>query len=194
MTDLAATLTDQGIRLRNYGAGGQIRRCRTCKKLRSLECFWGQNSKKDGLQSECRFCMKERNLRWHRQNRDRSRQLNRKAIRKMRTKDVRKALWKACKDRAKQSDIEFDLVPEDIVIPLQCPVFGIKLESHLGKGLSRSLTIRDKAPSIDRIDNAKGYTKDNIIIVSFRANRIKSDASIEELKKLTSFYEAIHEH
>jgi hypothetical protein len=36
-------------------------------------------------------------------------------------------------------------------------------------------------PSIDRIDPKKRYVKDNIIVVSMRANRIKSDATVDEI-------------
>ena len=33
----------------------------------------------------------------------------------------------------------------------------------------------------DRIEPSKGYTKDNVKIISTRANRIKSDANAEEV-------------
>jgi hypothetical protein len=48
--------------------------------------------------------------------------------------------------------------------------------------------VRDHCPSVDRIDNSRGYTHDNIVIVSFKANRLKSNASIEELQRLANFY------
>ena len=47
------------------------------------------------------------------------------------------------------------------------------------------------SPSFDRIDPKKGYTKNNIVIVSTRANRIKSDATVDEIRKVADFYEKL---
>jgi len=86
------------------------------------------------------------------------------------------------KARAKKSGIGFSISEEDIIIPENCPVLGIPLHRCQKDNWNNS-------PSIDRIDNSKGYTKDNIVIVSRRANILKKDATIEELQKLASFYQ-----
>lgn len=88
----------------------------------------------------------------------------------------------AARQRAKMKSLDFNLKPSDIEVPDFCPVLGIKLERSLnGKG-------GDGSPSLDRIDNHLGYVAGNVIVVSNRANRIKSDASVEELQKVVSFY------
>ncbi len=87
------------------------------------------------------------------------------------------------KYRAEQKGIEFSLSIEDIVIPDICPVLGIPLQFSDGTNLERNLN----APSVDRFDNTKGYTKENIRIISRRANGLKSDGTIEEFKKLLKY-------
>ncbi len=80
----------------------------------------------------------------------------------------------ACaKASAKRRNIEFTLTLEDIKIPEVCPLLQIPITNDFGHTLSN--------PSIDRIDNTKGYTKDNIWIISRKANTMKSNASIDEL-------------
>ncbi len=51
----------------------------------------------------------------------------------------------------------------------------------------------DLTPSIDRINPKKGYVKENIIVVSMKANRIKTDATVEEIRKVADFYEKLFE-
>ena len=45
--------------------------------------------------------------------------------------------------------------------------------------------------SIDRIDNTKGYTKQNCIVVSYKANSAKGPHSLEELELLVSNLKAV---
>jgi hypothetical protein len=44
---------------------------------------------------------------------------------------------------------------------------------------------RPASPSLDRIDNALGYVKGNVRIISFRANALRSNATLEELQAIT---------
>ncbi len=99
------------------------------------------------------------------------------AVQRYREKNTATKLWKGAKDRATEKGLEFDLVVDDIKIPDVCPVLGILLNA----------SDRAHTPSIDRIDNARGYTKDNIQIISWRANRLKNDASLEELVAITCY-------
>ena len=40
----------------------------------------------------------------------------------------------------------------------------------------------DDSYSLDRIDSSRGYVKGNIWAISLRANRIKNDSTVEELR------------
>ena len=44
-------------------------------------------------------------------------------------------------------------------------------------------------PSLDRIDSTRGYTLDNVAVICGRCNRLKSDASLSELKLLVAYVE-----
>lgn len=40
---------------------------------------------------------------------------------------------------------------------------------------------------MDRIIPELGYTKGNVVVISFRANRLKNDATYEELRALADY-------
>jgi len=84
------------------------------------------------------------------------------------------------KRSAAKRNIEFSLRPEDIVIPEYCPVLGIKLSLTNTK-------VANNSPSVDRFDNNKGYVKDNVRVISYRANVLKRDATIEELEAVIRY-------
>lgn len=96
-------------------------------------------------------------------------------------------IWCNLKKRAKLKGFDFNLELEDIPqIPKFCPILGIPIVINEG-----SHQPTDNSPSVDRIDSKKGYIKGNVRIISNRANRIKADATIEELKKVLEDYERI---
>ena len=88
-------------------------------------------------------------------------------------------LLKSAKARAKKRGIEFAIDLADIIIPDNCPIFGMPLAKKAGE---RS----DCSPSLDRIDPAKGYVKENVWVISWRANHLKSNASLDELETLVA--------
>ena len=85
-------------------------------------------------------------------------------------------LLNLAKTRSKKRNIEFSITVEDLKMPEFCPLLGIKLDTY-----AEDINVH---PSLDRIDPKKGYVKGNVWIISHRANRIKNDATAEEIIKI----------
>lgn len=92
-----------------------------------------------------------------------------------------KQLLKSSRGSAKQRGLEHTITLADITVPTHCPVLGLKLEFY---GEDRNST-----PTIDRIDSSRGYVPGNVVVVSLRANWLKHDATLQELRKIADFYE-----
>jgi hypothetical protein len=83
---------------------------------------------------------------------------------------------------AKRRGWLFNLDLSDIVVPERCPLLGCKLERRTDGSRKKS----HNTPSLDRIDSSLGYVKGNVWVISWRANQIKTDASLDELKLLVA--------
>jgi hypothetical protein len=78
--------------------------------------------------------------------------------------------------RSKKKGIEFNLELSDVVIPKICPVLKIPLTAGSSSGGPRGCS-----PSLDRIDNTKGYIKGNVQVISHKDNTMKHCADNNEL-------------
>jgi hypothetical protein len=103
----------------------------------------------------------------------------RKQSRVARERNYEAALLYGSRSRAKKLGLDFDLDVTDIVIPEVCPLLGIPI-------YMADKYAHDNSASIDRIDPSKGYTKDNIWVISRKANAIKSNATAEEILLVAS--------
>lgn len=102
------------------------------------------------------------------------------------------SMWCSAKVRAKKSNTKFDLDLSEFYVWASdllekrswiCPVLGVKMEHN--KGVRRSNSV-----SLDRIVPALGYVLGNIDLISHRANQIKNDASLEEMKSVMRYVES----
>ena len=86
------------------------------------------------------------------------------------------------KQRAKRNDLKMTLTKEWLYenSSLYCPIFNTPL-NYMATG---KLGLR---ASVDRIIPNKGYTPENCQVVSFRANSIKSDATLQELQMIVKY-------
>lgn len=92
-------------------------------------------------------------------------------------RDPRYKMLSSAKARAKAAGRECTVTLDDIIVPEFCPLLGVKITNG-------SRQVKTNSPTIDRKDSTKGYTPDNIWVISWRANRIKSDSTLEELRLL----------
>lgn len=115
------------------------------------------------LDQTCPKCQAANALRRRRENRVFNRQ---------------RELFFECKQRAKKRNIPFslDLTFFRGIIPESCPVFGTPFTYGKSKWTS---------PSIDKLDNKKGYTKKNTRVISTRANIMKNDGTPLEHLQIT---------
>ena len=78
---------------------------------------------------------------------------------------------------------------KNIEIPTHCPILGLELD-YDGKGIG-SWVRGENSPSLDQIIPSQGYVLKNVQIISWRANRIKNDATPEELMKIAKYMEEL---
>lgn len=96
-----------------------------------------------------------------------------------RVKNPIDSMLKNARSRARRKNIEFSLVKEDVILPEYCCITGLKLEFAHGKGKPTLSSY-----TLDRIDNTKGYTIDNIGVISRLANLLKNSMTLEQIDNL----------
>lgn len=165
----------------------ELKTCIWCKKSRPLLDFSVCRANKDGKQSRCKSCDNAytKEARFKRGKEAQTAYGRQYRLQRGQNFDFRlKALLYTSRQRAKEKEREHTLTLDDLksIYPHNglCPIFGFKLEWN-SKGF------RETSPSIDRIDSSKGYTIDNVQIISWKANRIKSYATIEELETVINY-------
>lgn len=113
----------------------------------------------------------------------RTREAQNQAAREWRLANPLKALLTVARCRAKRKGLLFAIKESDFAaVPTLCPVLGIEVRQ--GKG-SRD----PNALSLDRLDSRKGYTPENVRLISLRANHLKSNATPAESVAL-AYYQA----
>jgi hypothetical protein len=167
----------------------QTKICSTCKNSLPISEFSLNNNAKDKLQYHCKKCDKERQSKRYKENKE---QTSKYAI-EYREKNKNNLKWRmkgllnASRQRAAIKGRENTLTKEFLISIYpkdgKCPIFGFDLEWNRAG-------FRETSPSIDRIDSSKGYTEDNVQIISWKANRIKSYATIEELEMIVNYLKA----
>ena len=84
------------------------------------------------------------------------------------------------RSRAKRDSVDFNLTQQylESIVSDECPIFKIPFEwgvSGLGSGKTKP-----NCPTLDRIQPDKGYVEGNVAFISYRANRIKDNGTMQE--------------
>lgn len=104
--------------------------------------------------------------------------------RQYRLDNPKKYLLRKAANNAQQSNREFNITEDDVIIPDICPVLNIPIY------LKQDGSFNDNSPSLDRLDNSKGYIKNNVNVISWKANKLKGSAKLEDLKKIIEWMES----
>lgn len=129
------------------------KKCRGCHEVLPFVSFHKHKQALFGYANYCKICRKPA------------------AKAHWKSKSFERTLWEQAKGRAKLKGLPFDLELEDITIPEKCPVLGVEIER---------VRHSPYAPSLDQVRPAGGYTKNNIVVMSRRANTLKNNMSKEE--------------
>lgn len=160
----------------------EIRQCINCKSYLEIHNFYfrkGSNT----YRKRCKLCFKQQVAENYKNNSNyyiEKTKLYRDTELKGTLKGWLTYVLKGSKRRAKEKGLEHNLTKEWLLenLPEKCPVFNIELVFG-GE--------RYNSPSLDRVDNHKGYTIDNVRIISNKANTLKSNATIEELEAIVRY-------
>ena len=98
-------------------------------------------------------------------------------------KQKRKLGVASAKARAEEKGWDFNLVASEIIYPDTCPVLGIKIYPFIRDNGAHIGNVE----SLDRVDSSKGYTMDNVRVISNRANVLKSNGTLEEFEKIVMY-------
>lgn len=138
--------------------------CNKCKSWLPYDKF---NYRKDGQKRNCKPCETKYRI-------ENQASINVKA-KIWKHKNINRFLLGAAKSRARQYGYLFNIDLNDVIVPKFCPVLGIELSCDENKNTS---------PSLDRIIPELGYTKGNVQVISWRANWLKNNATLEEIRSL----------
>ena len=99
-----------------------------------------------------------------------------------------KETFRHARRRARRGGTPYDWEIPNLRLPDYCPVLGIKLDYSGFRGKADM-----NSPSLDRIIPLLGYVKSNICVISLRANRLKNDSTLDEMRRILAYMEHPHQ-
>ena len=158
------------------------KKCAVCKLVLSTINFDTAKTQ-NGFRPDCKSCRSVREKQTRIRYESKSQEEKQTILEKNRLIKLRqpeKLLHRYAKLRSKKKNIPFDIEISDVVIPTHCPILGIPLafsRKALGPG----------SPTLDKIIPTLGYTKGNVQVLSWKANKLKSNGTVEELELIVKY-------
>lgn len=160
--------------------------CSKCGVTKSALEFYRDSLSTTGLGSQCKLCCSKTSKAHSLKHKDRIskdrkayREANKELIsiqkRNSMLRNPEKHLLQSSIQRAGRSGLEHTITLSDITIPSVCPLLKIPLKVGTKDNYTSS-------PSLDRIDNTKGYIPGNVWVISSKANTMKNSATFAELR------------
>ena len=163
--------------------GGNMgnKKCSGCQQDLPLNLFSKDKYQKSGYRCKCKGCSAVEftsysNTENYTKRLEKQVNTRRKQKETNPTKYWAHTAFHNAKKRAADNGLEFSITKQWLEenAPQTCVLLGVELIYNANKS-------SPSTASLDRKDSAKGYTPDNCKIISFKANRIKSNASVEEI-------------
>ena len=155
--------------------------CTKCEQTKEHTDFYKTASYKDGLSVYCGSCSLKVSQEYYSKNREKYKE-NQKKRRATKEVCIAQMVYNA-ESRSKKKKLEFEI---DKNLILELAEKQDWLCSVTGHQMSTETNTRKKANSfkvsIDSIDSNKGYLKDNIRLVCWAVNQMKSDKTDEEFQ------------
>jgi len=155
--------------------------CKVCKIKKDAVEFNKRTASPDGYRNECRLCEKKY-----------------KSTFRVYMRNKYNSLIKRSKaEKLPLPDMTMDEFVLEVNAQLQwnafrCPITGDKLEWKQGSSDQVDGKPNQKSYSIDRLDPSKGYMKDNILVVSWRWNRMKCDTPLNYMMRFCLYMKLNH--
>ncbi len=92
-------------------------------------------------------------------------------------------MWQMAKHRAREKGLPFNIDATDVVIPALCPMLRIPL-------FQSGRVLQDNSPTLDRRDGSRGSVKENVRVISYKANRSKNNLTFDEMKLMVANWDS----
>jgi hypothetical protein len=177
-------MTASYVTLQSYGGHMNTKMCSGCKEILSVNLFSKDKYQKSGLRCKCKACSSKEFLSFKNgkgyQKRLLKTSANRKDLKSINPVKVwSHTAYHNAKRRAKAAGCDFTITKswlEENAVET-CPLLNVLLDYN-------AEISSPNVASIDRKNSECGYTPENCKIISFKANRIKNNASTEEINLL----------